>query len=176
MSYIPSQQINTGSYVPTTNVWDVSRIYEVEITSPEFKELFVRLYQNINNISLALNTKDSGFYVQEEFVTGQVWFNPVSSDPNDSRSSFRKVINTGALNAGATNVNHGISITNTFKFTRISGAASDTGTLTYVPLPYVDAAGVANISVDVTAAQVQIQNNSGRTFTDSYIVLEYVKN
>ena len=30
MAYIPGQQQNTGSYVPTTNVWEVARLYEVK--------------------------------------------------------------------------------------------------------------------------------------------------
>lgn len=175
MGYIPDQRINTGSYIPTTSVWDVTQLYQTEVTSPEFKELIVRLYQNINNIALALNTKDSGYYVEEEFVTGQVWFNPNSTDLNALRSCFRKVINIGALAAGVKSVNHGIAITNTFKFTSIRGAASNTGTLIFVPLPFAGV-GIGNISVTVNATQVVINNGSGSTFTDSYVILEYVKN
>jgi len=51
-----------GSFVPTTNVWDPSEIYSVDVTSPRFKELLVRLYQNVNLIAVVLNTKDSGYY------------------------------------------------------------------------------------------------------------------
>ena len=46
MPYIPDQ-VNSGSYIGTTQVWDVSQIYDIEVNSPEFKELIVRLYQNI---------------------------------------------------------------------------------------------------------------------------------
>lgn len=174
MAYIPDQQINTGSYIPTTSVWDVSQLYEVEVNSPEFKELLVRLYQNINNIALVLNTKSTGYYINEEFVSGKLFFNPVSNDPLQLRPGFLKTINTGALAAGATAINHDIAVTNTFKWMFISGAATDTVTVVGYPLPFAGSAG-NNIEVSVTATQVLINNNSGVTFTDSQVTLEYCK-
>jgi hypothetical protein len=39
-----AQNVTSGIFVPTTNVWDVSQIYEIDVTSPQFKELLVRLY------------------------------------------------------------------------------------------------------------------------------------
>lgn len=174
MAYIPDQQINTGSYVPTTNVWDVSRLYEVEISSPEFKELLVRLYQNVNNIAVVLNTKCSGYYINEEFVSGKLFFNPSSTDPLQLRPGFIKTINMGTLGAGVTAVNHNITITNTFKWMFIYGSATNTGTLVGYPLPFAGAAG-NNIEVRTTSTQVIINNNSGVTFTDAQVTLEYVK-
>lgn len=67
-------QNNIGLFVPTTNVWDIQNLEEGKDITPALKELLVRLYQNINAISLALNLKDSGYYVQQEFLTGQVFF------------------------------------------------------------------------------------------------------
>jgi len=97
-------QLGPGLFVPTTNVWDVSEIYSLEGIKPEFKELLVRLYQNINNLSLALNLKDTGYYTEEEFVTGQVFFpNPSLSSTTQQtptfRQTFRKVINFVSLAA-----------------------------------------------------------------------------
>jgi hypothetical protein len=176
MPYIPDQ-VNSGSYIGTTQVWDVSQIYDIEVNSPEFKELIVRLYQNINNVATVLNTKDSAFYLNKEFVNGQLWFNP--ADPTLSqlklRADFRTVVNIGALGAGVTSVNHGITVTNTLKWTFIGGAATNTGTLVGYPLCFAGAAG-NNIELRVTSTQVVINNNSGVTFTDCYVVLEYVKN
>lgn len=174
MAYIPDQQQNTGSYVPTTNVWDVARLYEVEVGSPEFKELLVRLYQNVNNIALVLNTKVTGYYLNEEFVSGKLFFNPASTDPLQLRPGFIKTINTGALGAGVTSVNHGIAVNANLKWMFISGAATNTSTLVGVPLPYVSVANT-HIQVSTTATQVVINNNSGVTFTDSQVTLEYVK-
>jgi len=177
MAFFDDQQINTGSYVPTTNIWDVSRLYEVEVNSSEFKELLVRLYQNINNIALVLNTKCTGYYINEQFVSGKLFFNP-DVDPTELaiqlRPGFIKAINTGALGAGVTAVNHDIDVTNTYKWMFIYGAATNTGTLVGYPLPFAGAAG-NNIEVSVTATQVLINNNSGVTFTDSQVTLEYCK-
>lgn len=172
--YIPDQQINTGSYIPTTNVWDVSQLYEIDVNSDEFKELLVRLYQNVNNIALVLNTKSTGYYINEEFVSGKLFFNPASNDPLLLRPGFIKTIDTGALGAGLTAINHNIAVTNTFKFMFIYGAASNTGTLIYYSLPFAGAAG-NNIEIIVTATQILITNNSGVTFTDSQVTLEYCK-
>jgi len=176
MAYIPGQQINTGSYVPTTNIWDVTQLYDVEVNSPEFKELLVRLYQNVNNIAVALNTKVTGYYIDQEFVSGKLFYNPLA-DPNDPmqlRPGFIKTINTGALGAGITAVNHDIAVTNTFQWMFISGAATDTGTLVGYPLPFASAAG-NNIEVTVTSTQIVIDNNSGVTFSHSQVTLEYCK-
>lgn len=176
MAYIPDQQINTGSYVPTTSVWDVGSIHEIEVNSPEFKELLVRLYQNVNNIVLALNTKSTGYYINQEFVSGKLFFNPAANpnDPLQLRPGFLMAVNTGALGAGVTAINHNIAVTNTFKWMFISGAATDTVSVVGYPIPYADAAG-NNIQVSVTATQVVINNNSGVTFTDSQVTLEYCK-
>lgn len=174
MSYSPNQQINTGSFVPTTNIWDISRLYDVEVGSPEFKELMVRLYQNVNNIALVLNTKCSGYFINEEFVNSKLYFNPANNNQLELRPGFQKTINTGSLGAGITAVNHGITVTNTLKWMFISGAATNTGTLVGYPITFAGAGG-NNIEVRTTATQVVINNNSGVTFTDSQVTLEYVK-
>ncbi len=174
MAYNPDQQINTGSFVPTTNVWEVQHLLDVDVNSTEFKELMVRLYQNINNIAIVLNAKCSGYYINEEFVNGKLYFNPTSTSPLELRPGFQKTIDTGALGAGVTAVNHGITVTNTLKWMFISGAATNTGTLVGYPITFAGAAG-NNIEVTISATQVIINNNSGVTFTDSQVTLEYVK-
>ena len=173
---------NYGSFVPTTNVWDPQQLFQVEITSPEFKEILVRLYQNINLIAIALNSKDSGIYVQDEFVNGQLFFEDPSltgaSSTNPSlRNVYRTVVNFGALpNNTIKSVAHNIPITSAYTFTRIYGAASDTVGLTYIPLPYVDDTGSLNIQLDVDNVDVNVTTNSDRTnYTVTYIILEYLK-
>jgi hypothetical protein len=167
-------QINYGSFVPTTNVWDVARLYDVDVNSPDFKELLVRLYQNVNNIAIVLNTKATGYYLNEEFVSGKLFFNPASNNPLELRPGYIIAINTGALGAGVTTINHNVNVTSTLKWMFISGAATNTTTLVGYPLPYADASG-NNISVSVTATQIVINNASGVTFTDSQVTLEYCK-
>ena len=172
--YIPDEQINVGSYIPTTYNFDVTRLYDVDISSPEFKELIVRLYQNVNNIANVVNTKESALYVTEQFMNSQAWFNPVSSNPDQLRGCFRKVINVGALNAGVTSIAHNLAPTNTWKFTYIGGTASNTATQNYFPIPYAGIAG-NNIELRVDGTNVIITNNGGQVFTDCYIVLEFLK-
>ena len=172
--YNPDQQMNVGSFVPTTNVWDVAQLNDVNVNSPEFKELLVRLYQNINNISLVLNTKSTGYYINEEFVSSKLFYNPASNNPQQLRPAFIKTVNTGALGAGVTAINHNISVTSRFQWMFISGAATDSSTLVGYPLPFASAAGT-NIEVSVTATQILINNNSGVTFTSSQVTLEYCK-
>ena len=169
--------IETGSYVPTTNICDVSNLSDIDVNSDEFKELLVRLYQNINNISVVLNTKCSGYYINQEFVSSKLFYNP-TPDPDglteQLRAGFIITINTGALGAGVTAVDHNIPVTNIYQWMFIYGAATNTGTLVGYPLPFAGAAG-NNIEVSVTATQILINNNSGVTFTDSQVTLEYCK-
>lgn len=178
-----AQNITSGIFVPTTNVWDVSQIYDIDVTSPQFKELLVRLYQNINNISVALNLKDSGYYVTDSFVNGQLYFpNPIYNSGTavnaTYRQVFRIVINFGALpNAGIKTVPHGLIVNNQYTFTRIYGTASDTTGFNYIPLPYASATGADNIELSVDATNVIVETTTNRTnFNVTYIVLEYITN
>lgn len=175
-------QLGPGMFVASTNVWDVTQLYTTDVTTPEFKELLVRLYQNINLISLALNLKDTGYYTLTEFVNGQAFFpNPTLSSTTAAnpvfRQVFRKVINFGALpNTATKSVAHGITITNTFTFTRIYGAASDTTGMNYIPLPYASPVLANNIELNVDAINVNVTTGSNRTnFNECYIILEYIK-
>lgn len=171
-----------GSFIPTTQVWDVSEVYSTEVTSPAFKELLVRLYQNINMQSLSVNTKDSGYYDTSEFVNGQIYFpNPaltsISTTTPTMRQVFRKVINFGALpNTAAKNVAHGITVTDSFTFTRIYATATNTTLHRYIPIPYASSVLANNIELSVDGTNVTITTGSDRTaFNVTYVVLEYLK-
>jgi hypothetical protein len=171
MPYVTNQLTQTGSFVPTTNIWDVTQLYEVDVKSPEFKELLVRLYQNINVIALSLNMKESSLYTTYEFVTGDV----ISiNGSDDQRFGFRLFLVTGALGSGVTTVNHGLAVTNTWTWYEITGAATNTSTLVGYPIQFAGPTS-NNISATVNATQVVITNNSGVTFTDSYVILKYIK-
>jgi hypothetical protein len=174
---------NFGSFVPTTNVWDVAQLYEIDVTSPAFKELLVRLYQNVNTIALTLNTKDSGIYDVNQFVNGQIFFpNPATSAATQATPEFRQVyrlvVNFGALpNAGTKSVAHGIVVNTATTFTRIYGAASDTTALSYIPVPYAATTAVGdNISLTVDATNVTINTgtNNRSNYNICYVILEYM--
>ena len=168
---------NYGSFVPTTNVWDVDSLQSVDVQSPEFKELLVRLYQNVNNIALVLNTKDSGYYVPSEFVNGQVLFpDPITMNQN-MRQIFRLLVNFGALpNTAAKSVAHGLTPNSSWVFTRIYACATDPSGFNYIPIPYASPTLANSIELSVNSTNVTITTGSDRTnFTICYVIVEYAK-
>lgn len=175
-------QLNPGMFVPTTDVWDVSQIYQIEDLSPELQELLVRLYQNLNNMSLALNLKDTGYYSLQEFLNSQAFFpDPTLSSTTSAapvyRQAFRTTVNFGALpNTGTKSVAHGIAIMGTYSFTRIYAAASDQIGMNYIPIPYASPTDTNNIELSVDATNVTITTGSDRSaFLITYVILEYIK-
>ena len=178
---IPNQS-NFGAFVPTTNVWDVSQIFSTEVDSPEFKELIVRLYQNINNIAMVLNIKDSAYYTLEEFLNGQIFFpNPAlnSTTPQSPtfRQVFRKIVNFGTLpNNGSTSVAHNITITSGYSFTRIYATSTNNTQTSFIPIPFASPTDAENIKLEVTNTDVIITTAADMTaYTKTYVVLEYIK-
>lgn len=179
---MPNSPSDYGAFLPTTDVYDTEAIYSIDINSEEFKEFLVRLRQSTNNIALVVNIKDSGYYVLEEFVNGQLWFpNPTLTTPNVVmpiyRQVFRKTINFGALpNTATKTAAHGLSPTSDWTFTRVYGVASNTTGLAYLPIPYASPTLANNISLDVDATNVTITTGSNRTaYNQCYVVLEYIK-
>ena len=177
-------QTNAGLFIPTTNIWDVGRLYEIDINSNEFKELIIRLYQNINSIALSLNLKQSGYFYNQEFVNGQVWFpnaNNVQSGtiPLDGRQGFTTVVNFGALpNATTKSVPHGVSgNTYTYTATRVWAAATNYITGKWLPLPYASTTLNQNIILNVDPVNVNITTAIDYSaYTACQVVIEYLKN
>lgn len=172
-----------GAFLPTTDIFDRPLIDEIDINSQEFKDFLVRLYQTTNNIANVVNIKDSGFYVETEFVNGQIWFpnkslNSKTSQAPDYRQVFRKVIDFGALKnaAGNTPIAHGITITNNLTFTRIYGTTSNTAGSLYRPIPYASATANEIIELWVDATNVNITVGKDQSaYTTCYVILEYIK-
>lgn len=169
-------QTRAGLFVPTTNVWDVQQIQSVNVNSQEFKELLVRLYQNINNITIALNLKDSGYYDTTQFVTGQLFF-PGTFIPNQYRQVQRLVVNFGTLpNATVKSVPHGITVNPNTTFTRIYGVSTKNDQNSFLPLPYVNLTLNQCIQLDVDANNVNITTGINYSnWTTTYVVLEYLQ-
>lgn len=170
------QPYNNGCFVPTTYAWEISQIQSLNPESAEFKELLVRLFQNIANIAVALNLKDTGQYYLGEYVNGQQYFpNPTLSSQTSStarnRQVTRLVVDFGSLpNTALKSVAHGLTPNAAWTFTRIYATASDTTGLTYIPIPSLQ----ANLSVD--AVNVNITTTANLTnYNVCYVVLEYLK-
>lgn len=173
---------NVGSFIPTTNVWDPLQLNQIQGITPEFRELLIRLYQNLNLMAIAVNTKDTGYYPLSEFINGQLFFpNPLLNSGTSTfpayRQVFRIVINFGALpNATTKSVAHGLTVDTATTFTRIYATASDTTGLTYIPIPYASASGIDDIEINVDVTNVNITTASDRTnYNVTYVILEYIK-
>lgn len=173
-----------GSFLPTTQIFDIENLDNIKLNSPEFKDFLVRLRHIINEMSIVINTKETGIYDLTEFVTGQVWFpDPALSSQTSQlprqRQVFRKSINFGALpNTGTTNVAHGITFpaSNTYSFIKIYGAATDQTGGSYLPLPYASPTAANNIELSVDNTNISITTGSDRTaYTICWVVLEYIK-
>ena len=170
-------------YLPTIQMWDVTEIGNIDISSDEFRELLLRMYQNLNRMAMAVNIKDSAYYDTDEFVNGQKYFpNPAYSSATSQypvwRQVYRKVVNFGALpNAAAKVVAHGITTTAGFIFTRMYGCSTDpVAPNSYIPLPYASPTLNQNISLQADNTNVTITtaiNYSSHVTT--YVVLEYIK-
>ena len=174
-----------GQFVPTNYIWDVQQLQELDVKSPEFKELLVRLYQNIGQMALALNDKDTGLYDTIETINGQKYFqNPNFSSATAQvptlRQVFRKVIfyTTALPNIGSATIPHFIVCTPATTFTRIYGVANDPVGFSYLPLPYSSISSLANnIELQVDATNVTITTDSNMSaYTVTYVVLEYLQN
>jgi len=172
-----------GVFVPQNLVWDVQQIYNSDFTA-EQKELLVRLYQNINNIAIALNLKDTGVYNNSfSTINGQTWFpNPANNSSTPAYPAARQVQRLVLLwasplpNTGSQTQPHGIVCTASTTFTRIYATASDTTGLNYIPIPYASPTLANNIELKVDGTNVTIITGSNRSnFNVTYVILEYLQ-
>lgn len=171
---------DAGAFIPTTQIWEVSRLKEANVNSAEFKDLIIRLYENVNQIAINLNSKDTGIYDTQEFVTGASYYSAsdLSSQTNATpirRQVYRKVITFGVLpNTATKSVAHEITVNDDVTFVRIYGVAKNPGT-SFLPLPYSSATLADNIALNVDATNVNIITGSDRTaYTFCDIVLEWI--
>ena len=176
---MPDTIQDLGLYVPSTAIFDIEEIKDVQINSPEFKDLLVRLYQNVIDINTALNLKDSGYFLTQEFNTSKLLFSALN-DFNLLRPIYRTMVDFGALPAAGTkSVAHGIpGITANYTFTTINGAATNPSTPRFIPIPYSSASAVASnleITVDSTNVNITTGGTDYSAYTRTEICLEYVK-
>jgi hypothetical protein len=171
---------NTGLFVPTTNIYEIEQLQQKELDKELLRNILVHLYQDMCNIAIALNLKDSAYYALNEFMNGQVLFpNPnMITQTINGRQIFRTVVNFGVLpNASTTSIAHNIDVGYGFSFTRIYGCATNPVSQIYIPLPYVSASSVAdNIQLSVNSTDVSITTGADQSaYTTTYVILEYVK-
>ena len=180
---MPDQSAITGAFIPTTDVYDVDVIYSLDIQSQDFKEFLVRLRQSTNNIAIAVNFRDAGYYVEELFNCGQVFFpnKTLSSSTSQTptyRSVYRKVVDFGALpNAGAKAVPHGIpNLDANVTFTRLYATATNPTTVVGIPIPstFVATGNITDLQVNNTNVIITTNWNASN-FTICVVIVEYFK-
>jgi hypothetical protein len=177
---IPSYA-NFGSFSPTTFIWEIQQIQSSDF-DPKLKDTLVRLYQNLNQMQIILNGKDSAIYTTEEFINGQLYFpNPLlassSSTTPTERQVFRKVIEFGPLpNNTSISMPHNIEINSTFSLTRLYGASTNSTVTSLIPLPFASPTAADNIQLEATNTNIVITTGKDQTaYTTTYIVIEYLK-
>lgn len=179
---------NKGNFIPTTQSWDVTELYQTDINNPKFKELLVRMYQNLNLMAESVNNKSSGIYNTNEVASGETFSpSPSSSSISDTRALprpiFRKVINFGALPAASgspKSVAHGIAFNANTSLVRLYGSATNPSAISMIPIPYTSGAvptRAVGIILDATNVTITISPGSNYSaYTKTYIVIEFMKN
>lgn len=133
----------------------------------EAREILVEYLKKISN---EINVREIGFYLDEELLSGKAFIptsEMVSNDSGDSqqtRTIFRKVVDTGALVAGAQIVPHGITVDSNFSLIDLWVAATDSVGL--VSQVITD----SNVTLDAT----NININSPGAFDRSWAIIEYI--
>lgn len=152
---IPNDQ-NLESYV---NVYDA--------IPDSWEEGRPFLVENLKRITNSLNAKEIGFFLDQELLSGKQFFPGSGTNNNQEfRSIFRKVVNTGALAAGANpGVAHGITFDVNFSLISLWVAGTDSATLT---------ARVINGN-DVLMDATNIVITSPQAFDRSFCVIEYIQ-
>lgn len=176
MAFVPSNTTNFGSYLPTTYIYDVTDIQNIDVNSDEFKELIVRLYLNINSILKSLNDKDTGLYLTTVFQTGQQFFNQTNAY-DQNRPIFRTVVNFGALpNTTTKSVAHNIpNLGTTWSIVRLDCQATNPNTIA-VDVPGFDPSDITkpmNIWFDATNVTVQTTSNMS-AYTTTWVIIEFI--
>ncbi len=142
----------------------------------------LQLRKYLNNIAIALNAKENGFYLEDETPTAGL-FIPIAT-PNSSanvkfRPMFRVVVDFGALpDNGTKTVSHGITTTEDFSIVRFDGSATDPGATTLesaIPIPFVGN-NPFEVEMEMDATDIIITTGMDRTnYTRTFIVIEYIK-
>lgn len=181
MSSSISQTLNFGAYLPTTSSWEIQNIQASHHIDPKLKEVLIRIYQQMNNISNVVNYKETSIYDINEFLTGQIYFPTMGpAQTNSSEIQYRPVFRTsymfGPLPNNATQtLPHQLPVNDGWIFTRIFGTAFQPGAQNSIPLPYASATS-DNVELYVTNTDITIITNSATFISYSgYITLEYIK-
>lgn len=131
-----------------------------------------------NQTANMVNIREIALYDLFELLTGQLFFS--IDEPINPRPTYRMVVDFGTLpNATTKSVPHGIDVTADTIFTRIYATSTDLGPAgEKVPIPYVNVdTPTDGIEMWIDATNVNIKTTTANwvTFTETYVILEYLK-
>lgn len=126
------------------------------------------LVEQLKKISNAVNTREIGWFLDEELLSGQQFIpSSNSADSQQYRSIFRKVIDFSPLTIGANSRPHNINFNSNFTLMHLYAAATDSMLLTAIPIPN------AVDTLDMDATNVNI--NSSAAYERAFAVIEYIQ-
>lgn len=177
---MPSSEItDQGNFITTLPNFNLEGM---DINSREFRQFIVILTNTVNDICMAINNKESGYYSTYEFLTGKQLYPDPALDgttaeqpnrPGIYRKCFRYT--TPLLNAGTTTIAHDLAMDTQWKVIDLWGTTFDSTAHQWLALPF---AGVAADAIDLYAdfTNIYIKTQTDRTTcTFTNIVIEYTK-
>lgn len=153
----PTSQ-NFESYVP---------VYDV--VPENWQEARQFLVEHLKKISNAINIREIGWLLDEEYLSGQQFIPGVNTTGSSQqfRSVLRRVVDCSPLVVGANAFPHNIVFDVNFTLMQLYGAATDSVGFTAVPLPNA----TDTLSMDAT----NININSTGAYDRCFVVVSYIQ-
>ena len=125
------------------------------------------LVEQLRKISNGVNSREIGFFLDEELLSGKQFIPGVTlpgNNPGVFRQVFRKVVDVSPLVVGANSFPHGITFDVNFTLVDYWVAATDSALFTAINMVYDQ--------VDMDAININI--NSPAAFDRAFCVIEYM--
>ena len=179
----------SSNFIPTSQIWDVSEILSNNTISPEMKKVFVKMYQKLSEMAMAVNNRESGVHDTQEHVCGKLYFpkpglTSASGQTPVQRGVIRKdFIWSDALgvskslpNAAQDTMAHGITFDANTILVDIWAVASDHTHGMYIRIPHVDCK-LGTIGIWATNSDIVIDccGFDGTDYTDVYVGIEFIR-
>lgn len=127
------------------------------------------LVEQLKKISNAVNVREIGWLLDEEYLSGQQFIpgSNITAESQQFRSVLRKVIDCSPLVIGANLFAHNIIFDANFTLMQLYGAATNPTTLVAIPLPNA----VDTLSMDAT----NINITSTAAYDRCFVVVSYIQ-
>ena len=177
---MPSSEItDQGNFITTLPNFNLEGM---DINSPEFRQFIVILTNTVNDICMAINDKEAGYFSTYEFLTGKRLYpdpalNAYTEEQPYRAGIFRKCFRytTPLPNAAAVPVAHGLAMDANWKTIDLWGTTFDSTAHQWLKLPFAGSgADAIDLYADFTHIYIKTQSNRNScTFTN--LVIEYTK-